>query len=171
MVNKTYISYGLRQVRTDTGGADLPVEGPLGVLGEELVGLGEGALAGLVTEGAEGVLEDVGGVGGADHGDGAHVAEFEVLGQPLRALQDDGALGQNVPNAPPDLLLGAAVRHGVRGHVEEQEVALLGPQDALIDQPLAQPLAHLLQLVTDLHEIPGLACISFRGRSARISYG
>lgn len=153
-----YFRYGLRQVGADAGGADLAAKGPLGVLGEQLIGLGEGALAGLVAEGAEGILEDVGGVGGADHRHGADVAELEVLGQPLRSLQDDSALRQHVAHPPPDLLLGAPVRHGVRRHVEQQEVALLGPEDALVDQALAQPLAHLLQLVADLHQVPGLAC-------------
>lgn len=153
-----YITDNLGQVGTDPVCRGLLPKRPLAVLCEQLVGLGKGALAGLVAEGAEGVLEDVGGVGGADEGDGAAVAELEVLGQELRAGEDDGALGQHVAHAPAYFLLGAAVHHGVRGHVEEEEVALLCAQDALVHQALGQALPHLLELIANFHQVPGLAC-------------
>jgi hypothetical protein len=46
----------------------------------------------------------------------------------------------------------------VRGHVEKQEVALLGAQDAFVDEAFGEALADLLELVADFHEVPGFAC-------------
>ena len=115
--DKTYISYGLRQVRTDTGGADLPVEGPLGVLGEELVGLGEGALAGLVAEGAEGVLEDVGGVGGCDETYGSRGAVSDVFFRQCVGRDGGGTSGEEGDGTVVDIFFDSSVGDGVCGGV------------------------------------------------------
>lgn len=132
-LSSTYICDDLRQVGTDTVAGSLLSKGPLAVVGEKLVCLGKGALAGFVAEGAKGVLEHVGSVGGAHHGKSADVAEFEVLGQELGCGEDDSTLGQNIADAAANLLLGAPVGDGVGCHVEQQEVALLGAEDALVD--------------------------------------
>jgi hypothetical protein len=153
-----YLGYYLRQVRSNAVTRCLLSKWPLAVVGQQLVRLGEGPLARLVPQRRQGVLEDVGGVGSADHGQGAQVAELKVLREELAVGQDDGALRQDVADAPPDLLLGATVGDGVGGHVEEEEVALLGAEDALVDEALGEAFADLLQLVPDLHQVPGLTC-------------
>lgn len=104
------------------------------------------------------IFEDVSRVSCAHHSDGPHVPELEVFGEPLGAGQDDSALCEDVADAPPDFLLGATVGHGVGGHIEKEEVALLGAQDALVDQAFGEALADLLELVADLHKVP---CLSY----------
>ena len=52
--------------------------------------------------------------------------------------------------------LGLRVGDRVGGHVEQQEVLLLGGEDALLHQVLGQPLAHVAQLVAQLQRVPRL---------------
>ena len=63
-----------------------------------------------------------------------------------------------------ELVLDGSVRDRVRGHVEEQEVLLLGGEDALLGQVLGQPLPHVLQLVAQLQRVPRLAAQIFDPR-------
>jgi len=46
----------------------------------------------------------------------------------------------------------------VGGHVEEEEVALFGAEDALVNQAFGEAFADLLELVPYLHKIPGFPC-------------
>lgn len=117
-----------------------------------------------MAERGECVLENVSSVGGTDHGDGAHVAEVERLGEELAAVEDDGPLGEDVADAATDLLLGAAVGDRVSSHVEEEEVSLLGSEDALVDEALGEALSHLLELIPNLHQVPCLAYMSRKER-------
>ena len=112
-----------------------------------------------MAQGTERVLEHVGSVGGAHHGDGPHVAELEIIREELRRAQDDGALGKHVADASAQIFLGAAVSDRVGGHVEEEEVSLLGAENALVDEAFAEPFADLFELVSYLHEVPSLACV------------
>ena len=69
----------------------------------------------------------------------------------------------------PLLRLRAAVDERVRRHVEEEEVLLLRRADALLDERLCEPLAHVAQLVVQLQRVPRLACAGRNqagGRSA-----
>lgn len=82
---KTYILYNLVQVGAHASVCSSRTlsKGPLAVFRQELIHLREGAFPSLVAKGGQGVLEDVGCVCGADHGDGADISELEVLGEPL----------------------------------------------------------------------------------------
>lgn len=148
----------LWQVRPDSILRGLLSEWPLAIFSEQLVRLRKRSFPGLVTECGQRIFEDVSRVSCAHHSDGSHVPELEVFGEPLGAGQDDSALRENVPNAPPDFLLGTTIGHWVGGHVEKEEVALLGAKDALVDQALGEALADLLELVADLHKVPCLSC-------------
>jgi len=64
-------------------------------------------------------------------------------GEELRGREDDGAAGAHAPDAFADLVLGAGVDDRMRGHVEEEEVALLGAEDALVHQAFGQAFPHL----------------------------
>ena len=44
----------------------------------------------------------------------------------------------------------------MRGHVEQQEVLLLGGEDALLSEVLSQTLPHILQLIAQLQRVPRL---------------
>ena len=44
----------------------------------------------------------------------------------------------------------------MRGHVEQQEVLLLGGEHALLSEVLSQTLPHILQLVAQLQRVPRL---------------
>jgi hypothetical protein len=45
----------------------------------------------------------------------------------------------------------------MRRHVKQQKVPLLRAEDALVDEPLGEALAHLLELEADLKDVPSLA--------------
>lgn len=126
-IGNAYLGNNLRQVGSDAIARSLLSKGELAVIRQQLVCLSKRPLSSLVAERRQRILQDVGGVGGAHHGDGAQVAEFEVLGEELAAVEDDGALGEDVAHATTDFLLGTAVGDGVGGHVEEKEVTLLRP--------------------------------------------
>ena len=156
-MSSTHLSYNTRQIRPNPIPHRLPPKRPLAIIRQQIVRLRERPLPRLVAQRRERVLEHVGSVGGADHGDGAEVAELEILGQELVAREDDGALGEDVTDAAAELLLGAAVGYGVGGHVEEEEVALFGAEDAFVYEAFCEAFADLFELVAYFHEIPGFA--------------
>lgn len=53
--------------------------------------------------------------------------------------------------------LGGGVCERVGGHVEEQEVLLLGGEDTLLNEVLGKALAHVAELVAQFQGVPGLA--------------
>ena len=102
----------------------------------------------VVVQGGEGVLQNVRGVGQEDQGQ-------HPLVHPVRVVDP---LAQNgVLDLLDQLVLDGAVGHGVGRHVEEQEVLLLGRQNALLGQIFGQALADVLQLIAELEGVPGLA--------------
>src|SRR5262245_40602208 len=91
----------------------------------------------------QGILKHVGCVGGADHDYCAEVSEFHLLRQELGRRKNHCSAGQNVSDSSPDLFLCASVRNRMCGHVEEEEVLLLGTEDALVDKAFAKTFTHL----------------------------
>ena len=57
--------------------------------------------------------------------------------------EDDGAGGEDGADAAADFIFGAAVGDGVGGHVEEEEVALFGAEDAFVDEAFGEAFADL----------------------------
>ena len=171
MKQNTHLVDKLRQVGSNAILCSLLAKWPLAVVGEQVIGLRKSPLASFVAKGCKGILEDVSSVGGANHGDSAHITEFERFGQELAAVEDDGSLGEDVADAAADLLLGTAIGDRVGGHVEEEEIALLGTEDALVDKTLCESFSDLLELVSDLHQVPGFAYYSKRSQRLLLGDG
>ncbi|KAI6751382.1 hypothetical protein HG531_006078 [Fusarium graminearum] len=152
MKRNTHLVDELRQVGPNTVLRGLLAKWPLTVVSEQVIGLRKGSLASLMAKGCKGILEDISSVGGANHGNGAHITKLERLGA----------------DAAADLLLGTTVGDGMGGHVEEEEIALLGTEDALVDKALCESFSDLLELVPDLHQVPGLAYCSKRSCDAHL---
>lgn len=139
------------------GTAGPPTKWPLRVFGQQLIHLRKGSLASLVAHRNQGILEHIGGVCSADHCDRTKVAVFSVLGEPRAGGDNHSAVAADVAHPSVEFVFRAAVGHGMCGHIEKEEVALFGPKNTLVHKTLSQSFTDLLQLVSDLHQVPGFA--------------
>ena len=109
-------------------------KGPLGEIGEEFVRFRKRTLSLIVPQMDERVLEHVGGERGTDHGDGADGAVPDGFAVEVRSRDGGGARSEEREGATEDVVFEGRVRDGVGRHVKEEKVALLGAEDALVDE-------------------------------------
>ncbi|KAI6748302.1 hypothetical protein HG530_015582 [Fusarium avenaceum] len=143
--HSAYLVDQLRQVGPDAVLCGLLAEWPLAVVGEQIIGLRKSPFPSLVAKGCKGVLEDI--------------------SSELATVEDDGSLGKDVANAAADLLLSTTISDRMSCHIEEEKIALLSAEDALIDKSLCKSFSNLLELVSDLHQVPGLSCSGKKKKS------
>lgn len=133
---------------------------PLGVPIHQILGPIHRHIVLLIHQVGKDVFQDVRGVGQDQQRQSPPVHAVGVVDPPV-----EEALLK--PFHQPLLLRGVGDRVG--GHVEEEEVLLLGGQDALLHQVLGNPLADVTELVLQLEGIPGFTCKGGDRSESRLS--